>query len=118
MLRTLRYALRALRYTRIALLVFGIGLVLGFAIVVGEFTRFQWVASTMMALGLAGLPVGLVADGRALAVRAWIAARLPRGRNRANKNRNQTKPRPQTRPPRPTAARRRLPARAARGRRA
>jgi hypothetical protein len=103
--------LRALRYTRAALLVFGLGVALGFVIVVGEFARFRWAASLVMALGLVALPLALIADGKALALRAWFAARLPRGRKK--------KPFPKTRTKaRPAASRRRAPVRVARGRRA
>jgi hypothetical protein len=71
----------ALRYTKAALLLFGLGLALGFAIVVGGFDGFGWIASALMALGLVLLPPALLADGKGLAVRAWLA-RLPRRRRR------------------------------------
>ena len=71
----------ALRYTKAALLLFGLGLTLGFVLVVGGFDGFGWAASALMALGLVLLPPALVADGKGLAVRAWLA-RLPRRRGR------------------------------------
>ena len=51
-----------MRYTKRALLLFGLGLVLGLAIVAGGFTPFGRVASAVMALALVLLPVGLVLD--------------------------------------------------------
>ena len=86
-----------MRYTKAALLIFGLGLVLGFVVVVGEFPRLERVASVLMALALGLLPVALFADGRGMAVLAWIAARFSRGKR--------AKPRPKSRP----AARRRKP---------
>jgi hypothetical protein len=86
-----------MRYTKIALLIFGLGLVLGFIIVVGEFARLERVASAVMALGLVLLPLALFADGRGIRVLAWIAARFSRGKRK--------KARPKSRP----AARRRKP---------
>jgi Cu/Ag efflux pump CusA len=53
-----------MRYTKAALLLFGLGLVLGFALIVAEVPGFGWMASGVMALGLVALPVGLLADGR------------------------------------------------------
>ncbi len=91
-----------MRYTKAALLVFGLGLVLGFVVVVGEFARLERVASVLMALALALLPVALFADGRGMAILGWIAARLFRGK------------RPKSRPKsRSVAARRKPPARTA-----
>ena len=48
-----------MRYTKRALLVFGLGLVLGFALIVGVVPGFGWIASGIMALGLVGLPLDL-----------------------------------------------------------
>jgi len=67
-----------MRYTKAALSTFGLGLVLGFVVVVGEFARFERVASALMALGLVLLPAGLFADGRGMAVLGWLAARFRR----------------------------------------
>jgi hypothetical protein len=53
-----------MRYTKIALLTFGAGLILGFVVVVGEIDRLDRVASGLMALGLAALPLGMLADWR------------------------------------------------------
>jgi hypothetical protein len=89
-------------YTNAALLVFGLGLVLGFVVVVGEFTHLERVASIVMATALVLLPVALFADGHGMAALAWVAARLS-GKKRP-------KPRPKSRP---AAPRRKPPARKA-----
>jgi hypothetical protein len=80
-----------MRYTKLALLIFGLGLISGFVIVVGEFERFEREAAAVMALGLVLLPVALFADGRGMRVLAWIAARFARGKRRTA--------RPKSRPP-------------------
>jgi len=69
-----------MRYTKAALLLFGLGLVLGLVVVVGEFSQLEWVASTLMALALVLLPLALFADGHGMALLGWIAARLARGK--------------------------------------
>jgi hypothetical protein len=99
-----------MRYTKAALAIFGLGLVLGFVIVVGEFAQAERVASAVMALGLALLPVALFADGQGIRVLAWIVARWSRGK------RKKARPKPRSparrrKPPVPAAAR------AARGKR-
>jgi hypothetical protein len=53
-----------MRYTKIALLTFGAGLIAGLVVVVGEMDRLDRVASGLMALGLAALPLGMLADWR------------------------------------------------------
>jgi hypothetical protein len=78
-----------MRYTKAALLVFGLGLVVGLVVVVGEFAEWERAAAAIMALGLALVPVGLFADGHGVAAIRWLAARLSRGRRK--------KPRPRTR---------------------
>jgi|SRR5690348_10930747 len=62
-----------MRYTKAALLLFGFGLVLGFALIVAEVPGFGWTASGVMALGLVALPVGLLADGRVAFVHRVLA---------------------------------------------
>ena len=80
-----------MRYTKSALLLFGLGLVLGFVVVViGGYPRLGRLASALMAVGLVLLPLGLLADGRGMKVVAWVAARLSR--------RKRTKPRATSRP--------------------
>jgi hypothetical protein len=67
-----------LRYTKAALLVFGLGLMLGLVVVAGELSGFERVASGIMALAIVALPVALVADGRGTAIVQRIRARLSR----------------------------------------
>jgi hypothetical protein len=89
-----------MRYTKFALLIFGLGLVLGLVIVAGEFARLERVASAVMALGLVLVPVALFADGRGLAVLAWIARRF----SRHKRTKARPKSRPATRHRKPRAA--------------
>ena len=64
-----------MRYTKIALLAFGIGLLLGLVVLGAEIKSLEHVASGLMALGIAAIPFGMVADWR----RAIKAARgMPR----------------------------------------
>jgi hypothetical protein len=90
-----------MRYTKAALLIFGLGLVTGFVVVVGEFAEWERLAAAVMALGLLLIPIGLFADGHGRAAVRWIAARLRRGKR--------PKPRPKSRRP---PARRKPPSRA------
>ena len=60
-------------YTKIALLTFGIGLVLGLAVVVIEIDWLGRVASGLMALGLMAIPIGMIVDWR-LATKIGAAA--------------------------------------------
>jgi hypothetical protein len=53
-----------MRYTKIALLSFGLGLVLGLIVVVAEIEPLARVASGLMALGLCAIPVGMAVDWR------------------------------------------------------
>jgi hypothetical protein len=64
-----------MRYTKTALLMFGAGLVLALVVIAAELDRLERVASAVMALGIAGIPIGMAIDWR-LATRA--AARPPR----------------------------------------
>jgi hypothetical protein len=57
-------AFPGLRYSKIALLVFGAGLVLGLVVVSVRLPGLARVASVAMALGIAALPVTLFADWR------------------------------------------------------
>jgi len=88
--------MRRLRYTKIALLVFGLGMIAGLVVVSGEYSAWERVASALMALGLVLIPVGLFADGRGMALIRWLAARLsrrpaarPRSKPRATPRRRQ-----------------------------
>ncbi len=53
-----------MRYSKAALLVFGCGLLLGLVVIAGEIKSLQRVASGLMALGIAVIPVGMVVDWR------------------------------------------------------
>jgi hypothetical protein len=87
-----------LHYTKIALLVFGAGMIAGLVVVAGEYTAWQRPAAGLMALGLVLIPVGLFADGHGMAAFVWLAARLSRRR-----------PMPRRAKPRSPAARRKRP---------
>jgi hypothetical protein len=93
-----------MRYTKAALLVFGLGLVLGFVVVVGEFSHLERVASIVMAAALALLPAALFADGHGMALFGWIAARLS-GKKRAKPRAKSRPAAPRREPPARTAAR-------------
>jgi membrane protein implicated in regulation of membrane protease activity len=62
-----------MRYTKAALLIFGLGLVAGFVVVVGEFSEWEYLASGLIALGIVLLPAALFADGHGLAAIRWLA---------------------------------------------
>jgi drug/metabolite transporter (DMT)-like permease len=53
-----------MRWTRIALLLFGAGLLLGLVVVAFELDPLDRVASWMMALAIAAIPAGILADWR------------------------------------------------------
>jgi hypothetical protein len=53
-----------MRYTKIALLVFGLGLVVGLVVIAVEIKWLERVASGLMALGIAALPIGMIMDWR------------------------------------------------------
>jgi xanthosine utilization system XapX-like protein len=53
-----------MRYTKIALLTFGAGLIVGLIVVVVEINTLDRVASGLMALGLFGIPLGMIVDWR------------------------------------------------------
>ena len=53
-----------MRYTKIAILVFGLGLVVGLLVIGAEIKRLERVASGLMALGVGALPVGMIVDWR------------------------------------------------------
>jgi hypothetical protein len=68
-----------MRSAKIALLIFGFGLVLGFVVVVAEVKALQRVASGAMALGIAAIPLGILADlRRAITARFGGATRRAR----------------------------------------
>ena len=89
-----------MRYTKTALLMFGVGLVLALVVIGAEFDGLERVASAVMALGIVGIPIGMAIDWR-------LATRAPRPPRRRGKPRTRRAPaaarrraRPQ-KPPRP-----------------
>ena len=93
-----------MRYTKIALLIFGVGLVLGLIVVVAEIDRLGRSASGLMALGLAGIPIGMIVDWRlatkAVAKPVRRRARTPVRRRAAAQSRRPQRPRRPARPKR------------------
>jgi hypothetical protein len=53
-----------MRYTKFALLAFGAGLLLGLVVVIAEIHTLSRVASGLMAVGLIGIPIGMMIDWR------------------------------------------------------
>ena len=64
-----------MRYTKTALLTFGAGLVLALVVVATETEGLARVASAVMALGIAAIPIGMAVDWR-------LATRAPRPTSR------------------------------------
>ena len=69
-----------MRYAKMALLAFGLGLLLGLVVIVAEIKALERFASGLMALGIAAIPFGVVADWWR-AARAWL--RKPKRRTKA-----------------------------------
>ena len=69
-----------MRYTKVALLAFGLGLLLGLVVIAAEIKALERFASGLMALGIAAIPFAIIADLRR-AARAWL--RKPRRRAKA-----------------------------------
>ena len=67
-----------MRYTKMALVTFGFGLVLGLVVVVAELKALERVASGTMALGIVAIPIGILAD-----LRRAMTGRLGGARRRA-----------------------------------
>jgi hypothetical protein len=95
-----------MRWSRAALLVFGAGLLLGLAVVSAELRGLARVASWTMALGLAALPVAIVAD---------LRRREPASKPRARKRRGSAPAKPAGRTARRTPQQRRRVRRGPRG---
>jgi hypothetical protein len=76
-----------MRYTKTALLAFGCGLLLGLIVIAAEIKSLERLASGLMALGIAAIPVGMAADWRRAIkiarVRPDPASRLRRDGRRA-----------------------------------
>jgi len=64
-----------MRYTKLALLTFGVGLVLALVAVAIDIVQMQRMASIAMALGIAAIPIGMAVDWR-------LATRAPRPTSR------------------------------------
>ena len=94
-----------MRYTKAALLVFGLGLVTGFVVVVGEFVAWERVASAVMALGLVLLPVALFADGHGMAAIRWTMSRFSRGKRKKARSKTRSASPRRRAPPRTAASR-------------
>ena len=80
-----------MRYTKIALLAFGFGLLLGLVTLGAEIKSLARVASGLMALGIAAIPIGMAADWRravktARDTRKTAARRPPRATRRLRKS--------------------------------
>jgi hypothetical protein len=96
-----------LRYTKAALLIFGLGLLLGLVVVAGELPGFERIASGVMALAIVSLPVALIADGRGATIVQRIRARLSR---RKRPKRGASRPASASRPAAARSPARRRPA--------
>jgi hypothetical protein len=92
-----------MRYTKTALLMFGAGLVLALVVIAAELDGLERVASAVMALGIAAIPVGMAVDWR-LATRA--ARRPARRRGKPQTRRASAATRRRTRPRKPTPPKR------------
>jgi len=76
-----------MRYTKLALLTFGAGLVLALVAVAAEIHPIQRIASTVMALGNAAIPVGMAVDWRRATRVSRPTSRRP---SKAGRRRNAT----------------------------
>ncbi len=92
--------LQRMRYTKIALLIFGAGLVLGLIVVVIEFDWLDRVASSLMALGLMAVPLGLIVDWR-LAMKPPRLSAAARGKRASPRPAGQPRRAPRPRKPAP-----------------
>ena len=90
-----------MRYTKIALLTFGAGLMLGLAVVVIEIDWLSHVASGLMALGLMTIPIGMIVDWR-LATKS--ARRPPKARRAMRARPKAAQPSRNPRPRKPTSS--------------
>jgi hypothetical protein len=92
-----------MRYTKIALLTFGVGLVLGLAVVVADVAPFARAASGLMALSLFAIPFGMIVDWRL----ATKSQRKPAKRRRSpSRPRASAQARATPRPRKPAAPKR------------
>ncbi len=91
-----------MRCTKIALLMFGAGLLLGLVVIAFELDPLERVASWSMALGIAAIPIGLLTDWR----RAAKPAAPAPGRKRRGKAYPRRSPPARRRPRKPARAKR------------
>ena len=82
-----------MRYTKLALLTFGVGLVLALVAVAIDIVQMQRMASIAMALGIAGIPIGMAVDWR-LETRAPRPTSRRRGKAATRRNVTQARRRP------------------------
>jgi hypothetical protein len=86
-----------MRYTKMALLAFGLGLLLGLVVIASEIKALQRFASGLMALGIAAIPFAIIADWwRAAGARHHPRrrAKAPAGRARPATRRRRKAARP------------------------
>ena len=74
-----------MRYTKLALLTFGVGLVLALVAVAIDIVQMQRMASIAMALGIAAIPIGMAVDWR-LATQASRPTSRRRGKAATRRN--------------------------------
>jgi hypothetical protein len=72
--------LQRMRNTKIALLTFGFGVVLGLVVIAGDVKRLERAASGLMAFGIAIIPIAMIMDWRRM---AKSAKSVPRRRAKA-----------------------------------
>ncbi|HUC70966.1 MAG TPA: hypothetical protein VMS01_07240 [Stellaceae bacterium] len=94
-----------MRYTKIALLTFGAGLILGLVVVVVEIHPLDRVSSGLMALGLVGIPVGMAVDWR-LATKAERRPAKKKGAKTSVRRGTAGQPRRASRPRKPAPPKR------------
>jgi hypothetical protein len=90
----------AMHYTKAALRLFGVGMMLGFVVVVvfDDIPVLDRIASAMMAISIVLLPIALVADLPGAAFRALIAAgRKPAKRSAGRRTAKSPRPKPRPR---------------------
>jgi hypothetical protein len=76
-----------MRYSKLALLTFGAGMILGLAVVAVELPGLARVASLAMAAGIVLLPLALFADWRRHLMRLGRGAAKTRGKKKSTKRR-------------------------------
>ena len=87
-----------MRYTKTGLLTFGAGLVLALVVVATETQGLERVASAVMALGIAAIPIGMAVDWR-LATRVPRRPSRRRGKTRMRRTTPATRRRARSRKP-------------------